>query len=338
MSIPPLAQKALRRIPRVVWAFLLILLFCVWFILASLSPHLPDAREPIRLYSNQCQQDLRFTLLEAIRKAQTSIHLVMFGLSDSSILSALAQKAKEKIPLTIYYDPKGSPRVEKILKQGTIHPVQMAALMHQKILILDNEMVFIGSANMTSASLRMHDNLVIGIKNQKIAQFLKEHAPHSPGHLKTTLGGQDLEIWLLPDPRGHVLAEVRNLIRTAQKSLRIALFTFTHPALLEELISAHKRGVHVEVVVDMHSGLGASASTIEQLKKARIPILLSQGVQLLHHKFLYIDERMLLTGSANWTKAAFYKNSDCLVLLRQLHPDQKAFMNKLWSRVVATAK
>jgi phosphatidylserine/phosphatidylglycerophosphate/cardiolipin synthase-like enzyme len=262
----------------------------------------------------------------------------MFGLSDSAILSALAQKAKQKVPLTIYYDPKGSPRVEKILKQGHIYPVQMSALMHQKILILDEETVFIGSANMTSASLRMHDNLVIGIKNQKIAHFLKDHAPHSPGHLKTTLGGQDLDIWLLPDPRGHALAEIRNLIRSAQKSLKIALFTFTHPALLEELIAAHRRGVQVEVVIDMHSGFGASASTIEQLKKARIPILLSQGVQLLHHKFLYIDEHILLTGSANWTKAAFYKNSDCIVVLRHLHPDQKAFMNKLWNRISVSAK
>lgn len=327
-----------RRSRRPLWVLSFVLLFCVWFVVTSVAPNLPKPTDPVRLYSNQCQQDLRLTLLDAIQRAKSSVHLVMFGLSDTSVLSALAQKMRQKIPLTIYYDPKGSPKVEKILGQGDIHPVHTSALMHQKILILDDETVFIGSANMTSASLRMHDNLVIGLQNKKVAQFLKKNAPHSSGHMRTMVGGQDVEIWLLPDPRGHALGEIRNLIHNARHSLQIALFTFTHPALLEELIHAHKRGVKVEVVIDMHSGFGASASTIDQLKKAGVPIFLSQGVQLLHHKFLYIDEHVLLTGSANWTKAAFYKNSDCILILRNLNPEQKAFMSKLWRRIETASK
>ncbi len=327
-----------RAPPRFVWFLFPLAGFCVWFVIQSTSPHIPTPNDPIRLYSNQCQQDLRLTLLEAIHRAKSSIHLVMFGLSDSSILSALAQKTRQNVPLTVYYDPKGSPRVEKILKSGEIHPVITSALMHQKILILDDETVFIGSANMTSASLRMHDNLVVGLRNKRVAQFLKEHAPHASGHLRTLIGGQEVDLWLLPDPRGHALGEIRNLIKSAQQSLHIALFTFTHQPLLEEVIAAHKRGVDVQVVIDMHSGLGASASTIDQLKKASVPIFLSQGVQLLHHKFLCIDERVLLTGSANWTKAAFYKNSDCILVLRGMNPDQKAFMTKLWNRILTGSK
>lgn len=330
---PPLPKKKRRFVP-----FFAIFAFCLWFVIQSLSPHLPSASDPIRLYSNQCQQDLRLTLLHAIEEAKSSVHLVMFGLSDTSILSALAKKMRAQVPLTIYYDPKGSPKVEKLLGYGDIHPVKSSALMHQKILILDDETVFIGSANMTSASLRMHDNLVVGLKNKKIAAFLKSHAPHSSGHLQTVVGGQNIELWLLPDPRGHAIGEIRNVIKAAQKSLQIALFTFTHAGLLEELIAAHKRGVKVEVVIDMHSGLGASASTIDALKKAGVPILLSQGVQLLHHKFMYVDDRVMITGSANWTKAAFYKNSDCILILRNLNAEQKAFMAKLWNRIEATAK
>jgi phosphatidylserine/phosphatidylglycerophosphate/cardiolipin synthase-like enzyme len=319
-------------------ALIAILCFCGWAVQQSLAPNLPKPEDPIRFYSNQCQQDLRLTLLKAIEKAHSSVHLVMFGLSDQSILTALYKKIRENVPTTIYYDQKNSPKIEKILGGGEIHGVKAAGLMHQKILILDGETVFIGSANMTTASLRMHDNLVIGLMNQKIARFLTEHAPHSPGYMQTLVGGQNVEIWLLPDPRGHALSDIRKKMRAATRSIRIALFTFTHPHLLEEVIAAHRRGVEVTVVVDMHSSFGASAKTIDGLKKAGIRVLTSQGVQLLHHKFIYIDEQILLMGSANWTKSAFYKNSDCILILHQLNKEQKSFMTKLWDRIEITAR
>ncbi len=331
----PLKKKFYQRFP---WGLLAVLAFCAWFVAYSLAPNLPKHTDPIRLYSNQCQQDLRATLLNAIRNAHSSVYLVMFGLSDRAVLSALIQKIRHDIPTTVYYDSTGSPKLGKILDGGDVHPVKSAGLMHQKILILDDETVFIGSANMTSASLRMHDNLVVGLISRKIAQFLKEHEPYSTGYLQTTVGGQEVEIWLLPDPRGHALHDLKKKIRAAARSIRIALFTFTHPGLIDEVIDAHQRGINVAVVVDMHSGLGASASAIERLKKAGVRVLLSQGTQLLHHKFIYIDEQTLLTGSANWTKAAFYKNSDCFLVLHNLNPDQKSFMNRLWNQIETNAK
>ena len=335
--VPPKTAKPPAKKWAFPWALLAVLIFCAWFVSKSLAPNLPQHTEPIRLYSNQCQQDLRATLLNAIRSAKSSIHLVMFGLSDRAILSALIEKIHNDIPTTIYYDATGSPRIGKILEGGEIHPVKSAGLMHQKILILDDEIVFIGSANMTSASLRMHDNLVVGLISKKIAQFLKAHEPYSSGYLRTLVGGQNVEIWLLPDPRGHALQDLKKKIRSATRSIRIALFTFTHPGLLEEVIQAHQRGIDVTVVVDMHSGLGASASAIDKLKKSGLRVLLSQGTQLLHHKFIYIDDHTLLTGSANWTKAAFYKNSDCFLSLFPLNPDQKSFMNRLWNQIEAGA-
>lgn len=277
-------------------------------------------------------------MLSAIKSANQSIHLVMFGLSDRPILSAISKKIENDVHTRIYYDTKGSPKVFQYLQGGELHPIKMSGLMHQKILILDEETVFIGSANMTSSSLRMHDNLVIGLMSRPLAKFLKEHEPYDPGYLKTMVGGQEIEVWLLPDPRGHALTELKRKIRAAHKSIRIALFTFTHPGLVEEVCEAHKRGVKVSVVIDMHSGLGASSKIIEKLRRAGIKVLLSQGIGLLHHKFVYIDEQTLVTGSANWTKAAFYKNSDIILALQHLDETQKKFMNQLWRSIETGAK
>ena len=320
------------------WVLLSVVICAITFIWVSLLPDLPIQNEPARFYSNQCRQDIRVTMLNAIRQANSSVYLVMFGLSDKAILGALAEKIGEHIPTTVYYDTGASPKLFKYLKGSDLHPVQNNSLMHQKIVILDNEMVFIGSANMTSASLRMHDNLVIGFVSRTVAEFLKNHEPYTPGHLNTRVGGQEIDLWLLPDPRGHALTELRKKIRGANKSIQVALFTFTHSGLVEELISAHRRGVNVSTVVDMHSGRGASSKAVERLQNAGVPVALSQGVQLLHHKFIYIDEQILVTGSANWTKAAFYKNSDCILCLHRLTNDQKRFMKRLWGQVEACSK
>jgi phosphatidylserine/phosphatidylglycerophosphate/cardiolipin synthase-like enzyme len=333
-QLPPhLAQKKALPKAKFPWILLCVVIFCTWFVWESLAPQLPRPSEPARLYSNQCQQDIRSTLLEAIKKASSSIHLVMFGLSDRAILTALAQKIQDQVPTTIYYDTGGSAKIFPILKGGNIHPIKNVSLMHQKILVLDKEMIFLGSANMTLASLRMHDNLVVGLVSRPLAKFLEEHEPYSPGYFHTRVGGQDVDLWLLPDPRGYALAELRKQIRAAKHSIRIALFTFTHPALIDEVIAAHRRGVPVSIVVDMHSGLGASAKAVDALKRAGVSLGLSQGAQLLHHKFIYIDEQTLITGSANWTKAAFYKNSDCILALHDLTPTQKKFMNRLWRHI-----
>lgn len=332
---PPPPPKKKLPFP---WAFCLFVLIWSWFVWDSLTPNLPKPDSTLQLYSNQCGQDIRATLLSAIKEANQSIHLVMFGLSDRPVLSALSKKIQGGIPTNIYYDTEGSPKIFQYLQGAKLHPIKNKGLMHQKILILDQERVFIGSANMTTASLRMHDNLVVGFSDKAVAKFLLEHEPYSPGYLKANIAEQDIELWLLPDPRGAALNELRKKIKNAQRSIRVALFTFTHPALVEELIHAHDRGISVSVVIDMHSGLGASAKIVDKLKNANIPVRLSQGVQLLHHKFIYIDEETLITGSANWTKAAFYKNSDLILSLQYLKPEQKKFMNRLWSSVESGSK
>lgn len=317
---------------------LIIVSFSAWFVWQALNPTLPVLGEPPRLYSNQCQQDLTLTFMEAIRKSKQSIHLVMFGLSDPAILKILEKKTQDQIPAAVYYDLNGSPNLQRFLTNCDLHPIRLSGFMHQKILIIDDETVFLGSANMTTHSLRMHDNLVVGLVNKNIAAFLKQTVPYSYGHIHTPVGSQEIDLWILPDPNGHALSELKKRLRRARQSIKAALFTFTHPSLADELIQAKKRGVSVTLVIDMHSGLGASATTIKALKQAGIQVLFSKGVQLLHHKFVLIDDRTLVTGSANWTKAAFTKNSDCIIMLHNLIQEQKSFMNYLWRRIAASAQ
>lgn len=258
----------------------------------------------------------------------------MFGLTDRSILRVLNEKSKQEIPVTITYDPSASLSLKKKIPLAKIFACKGSGLMHKKILILDEDLCFLGSANFTPTSLRMHDNLVLGFSDPKAAHFLQK----TSGYLKTTIGGQRVEFWHLPDLKGKALQDVRHLLRSAKKSIQIALFTLTHPTLTDEIIAAQRRGIHVTLVLDRTSAFGASYKASQALLKAGVDVLLSQGSQLMHHKFAWIDEETLLMGSANWTKAAFTKNRDCLLALHHLDESQKSTLTSLWRRIYHTAE
>lgn len=315
-----------------------VLFACGWLLQRSFIPLLPEAGQPPLIYSNQSRNDLHSAFLGAIRRSQESIFLVMFGLTDRPLLSLLSQKIAERLSTTIYYDPKGSPNVKKMLPGSDTREVRVSGFMHHKALILDGETVFLGSANFTPTSLRMHDNLVIGLHSRTVARFLREHLPSSSGHLQTVVGGQAVELWLLPDPKGRTLQSIRHQLKIARHSIAVALFTLTHPLLLEDLIAAHRRGVLVTVAVDAHAARGASKQAVHTLRSGGVRVVCNQGAQLLHHKFAYIDGMTLVAGSANWTKAAFCKNNDCFIALYHLTVEQKAVMDEVWKRIVSQAQ
>jgi phosphatidylserine/phosphatidylglycerophosphate/cardiolipin synthase-like enzyme len=294
----------------------------------ALSPDLPSCKNPVVLYSNQLRQDLKITLLKAIETAQSSLFVVMFGLSDPSILEALETKAKSSAKVKLFYDLRSSHLIQSPYFQT--ETTEKSGLMHQKIVVIDNKLVFLGSANLTSTSLDMHSNLLAGFYSPALADFLSQRAPHSQGlSFSTYAGSQKIELFLLPDTKKEALRALLGLIRKARTSLHLAMFTLTHPALTDSLIEAKKRGLRVTVIVDARSALGASAKSIRKLKQAGLKVLFSGGIELLHYKHLIIDDQILVSGSTNWTKAAFQKNHDCFFVLHNLKSRQVSFLKKL---------
>jgi len=325
--------KALPKFLILIAVSCIIYLFFGWVFYKSFNPTFPTPSNPTVIYSNQQRDDLRWLFYKSIKEAKKSVDIVMFGMTESSILHILAKKAKT-IPVTVYYDAKNSLALKKIIPNIKAFPVEKSAFMHQKIMVIDKKMVFIGSANFTTSSLNMHDNLIIGFHSPKIAKFILEKSPNHNGYLSTLHAGKNLEFWLLPDPRGNGLNAILKALRKAKKSIKIAIFTFTHPGIVQELALAKKRGVKVDVTIDFGASLGISSKVIKLLKNEKINVLVSQGSQLLHHKFILIDDKTLITGSANLTKAAFYKNHDCFLIM-QLNGTQKKFMEELWNKVIS---
>ncbi len=308
----------------------------VFLLYRATTPPLPSSSDPILFYANHARQDLKLTLCEAIRSSSHSIYGSFYGITDHDMIDLLAQKSAAGIDVTMEYDPTASLSLTaRLPPPAKALPRHSKGLMHRKILITDDTLVFLGSANLTVASLRHHSNLILGLHAPALAQFIK----NPPTTFQTfQLGAHQLEFYLLPDPEHKPLNRLIETIHTAAISIQIAMFTLTHPDLVAALVEAAERGVAVTAIVDYYTGRGASKNALMSLEEGGVKVLLSQGQELLHHKWALVDHSTLVMGSANWTKAAFSKNEDFLLFFSPLSRDEKKFLTNLWEtlRVEAT--
>lgn len=302
----------------------------------SLPANLPGS-EALSFYSNQTHDNLTELYQKAIGNAKESITLSIYGLKDQKIIQALKNKCEEGVSVHIVCDGKATENLSKSIPGARIISRLGKGIMHQKILIVDNHLLLLGSANLTFSSLNIHGNLVLGMENPSFAKALThriksmdEEGGFTPLlHQKTRSGNQQIELWVLPDDQ-EASQRIIDLIRTAQKTIKVAMFMWTRQDFSQELINASKRGVNVEIVIDQNNGKGAGSKIVKLLENGGIPVTLSTGNGLLHHKFAYIDEQILINGSANWTHKAFDENDDYFIVISPLIPEQQSKMNRLF--------
>lgn len=330
-------------------------LFCVflilgcyaWIFFRATSLSLPSKDNPLIFYSNQSRQDIKLLFCSALKKAESSLHMSVYGITDKEIIHLIKDRSLKGVQTVVTYDKHASSSLaSKLPPTLTSYVGGSSGLMHRKILILDKSVVLLGSANLTTTSLKFHDNLVVGILSPDLAHYLislqkpperkrkrKTKIPTKEKSFPFTVGKTHGFLYLLPEHAQECKNALLTAIQEAKKTIQIAMFTFTHPEITEALILAKKRGVSVEAVIDYYTARGASHKILLRMQQENIPLRVSKGQQLLHHKWALIDGKTLLMGSANWTKAAFEKNEDFILWFPELSAKDQTFMHSLWKKI-----
>ena len=108
-------------------------------------------------------------------------------------------------------------------------------------------------------------------------------------------------------------------VAEARKEILVAIYSLTRRNINSALVRAVKRGVSVTVKYDMRQEeLEAMKEAISYLKKHGIqcvPVKMSNEHAAMHHKFMVIDRKRVLTGSYNFTVPATELNYENLVVI-----------------------
>lgn len=106
---------------------------------------------------------------------------------------------------------------------------------------------------------------------------------------------------------------VNRELSKAQSSVYMSLYGISNPRLVETLLELKKRGVHIEIGMDMLQSAGASSKT-QELIDAGIPVYIKPSHVLEHNKFAVIDAKEVITGSWNWSSSANHQDNNDTIL------------------------
>jgi phosphatidylserine/phosphatidylglycerophosphate/cardiolipin synthase-like enzyme len=116
-------------------------------------------------------------------------------------------------------------------------------------------------------------------------------------------------------PKGGCQQAVVNELKKARREILVQAYSFTADPLTYALVEAKKRGVHVDILLD-------KSNEVESYSDLRI--FLDQGLHPLidahhaiaHNKVMIIDQKVLITGSYNFTNQAEDENAENLLILK----------------------
>jgi hypothetical protein len=140
------------------------------------------------------------------------------------------------------------------------------------------------------------------------------------------------EVEYIP-PRSY-FATVQREIERAKTSISVCLYLFSFQPnesrsevfrLAESLKKAYDAGIKVDVVLDQNidfvgeEGASVAAKNLAAyvfLRKSGVPVYFDNATTYTHAKALVIDEKTVIVGSSNWSRAAFDVNEETNVLIR----------------------
>lgn len=128
-------------------------------------------------------------------------------------------------------------------------------------------------------------------------------------------------------PQDQVAQKLIDLIDQETTSIKVAIYSMTHTGITKALIRAQERGVDLQVIVDPFSV--KIRSSVNQLADADVPLFVwDQNLQmkgqqsnrrqrraLMHDKFCLLGDRVVWTGSFNFTHDAAMRHQENVVTI-----------------------
>jgi phosphatidylserine/phosphatidylglycerophosphate/cardiolipin synthase-like enzyme len=116
-------------------------------------------------------------------------------------------------------------------------------------------------------------------------------------------------------PNGGCTEAIVNQIDNAKSEILIQAYSFTSTPIAKALVNAHKRGVHVEIILDK-SNKSQKYSAGDFTAHMGVTTYIDSRHAIAHNKIIIIDKETVITGSFNFTKAAEEKNAENVLIIK----------------------
>jgi phosphatidylserine/phosphatidylglycerophosphate/cardiolipin synthase-like enzyme len=270
-------------------------------------------------------------LIADIDAARSEIDVAMFEYNLRSYALALARASERGVAVRLALDRESLENPTMARWAGIVEDAgaviswqEKDAFLHSKIFIIDRAVLWTGSANATINGTYRNNNNMLRIRmpeliDNYLAELDQMHAGLF-GNSKESITPHPLirseasriETYFSPQDRpSDRLVEV---LSAARSSIRFLAFSYTSDPIGAAMVERHAAGIEVQGVFEKRNANGIG-SEFERLEQAGIEVYRDGNCYTMHHKFIVIDERIVITGSYNFTGRGEEVNDENLLII-----------------------
>lgn len=247
----------------------------------------------------------RAPIVREIESAKQSVNLVMYNLTDKTLLNALLQqKANGRVVQVIL---EKTPFRTTDINKKTISKLKRSDIawlgklpdkrfIHQKTLLIDNREAIVMTFNFTLSTFKKQRNFAIIIDDPTEVKDIAQTFNADWNGTVVNTHSTNL-IWSPEDSRRKLIS----LINSTKTELHIYAQSISDKGIISALENATKRGVKVTVI------------TSSKLNLPGITIIKSPHYYI-HAKVFIIDNQTATIGSNNLTKTSLDQNRELSVI------------------------
>ncbi len=267
-------------------------------------------------------------LLALLAQATRSIDAAFYELQLQKAADTLILQHQKGISVRLVSDSNYEDReaMQSCIRAGI--PVvfdEREAFMHNKFCVVDERLVWTGSANLTENDLYRNNNNALLIVSPELAKdyaaefsemFLKKkfgaRSPYNTPYPLLEVSGIAIECYFSPED--HPQREILREIAETRTRLDFLAFSFTSKPIAEAIADRMKDGVQVRGVVEARNA-ASKDSMDDYLRKQGADVHPDANEYNLHHKVMILDGKTVITGSYNFSKSAETKNDENVLII-----------------------
>jgi len=319
-----------------------------WFELYFIDPTSPFAQREVGGVDD--------LVSASIIAAKQSVDVALRALSLESITKALITVTRRGVPVRVVTDTDsltGRSNFQALRDSGIlVIDDQQPGIMNDKFIIIDHSQVWTGSVDYNISGVFREYNAVIRISSPEVAadytkefdemfvnnQFGRLVVPETP-YSSVTIQGTKVDVLFSPDDL--VVDRLSALLGGAQQSIYFLAYSFGSNDLGNIIREKAAQGVVVGGVLesDQVSSEQANPTQVEELnlfRKAGLDIRLDGKPEIMNHKIMIIDGRIVVMGSYDFTNRAENENDENVLIIYDEKTAQK-FMEE-FQRVQSRAQ
>jgi phosphatidylserine/phosphatidylglycerophosphate/cardiolipin synthase-like enzyme len=271
-------------------------------------------------------------VLADLEAAQQTIDVAVFEYNLMEIADALAAAQERGVTVRLALDRESLEDPDDARFAGVVESAGAAiswqestGFLHSKFIVIDEQIVWTGSWNMTgNDTFRNNNNLLRSTIPELVDNYQAEFAEMFAGRFGndkvgptpfpqlTTADGTAITVYFTPRDRPR--DELVELLRSADSEIVFLAFSYTSDEIAEAMIDRRAAGVAVSGVFETRNA-GGQGSEFEPLQNADVDVVLDGNCYTMHHKFMVIDGRYVVTGSYNFTERAESVNDENLLVI-----------------------